>query len=68
MAIEEKQVYQYNMDVGFQLLKPSQAIVEKQKQLRELRSRESSVKINLGGLNVFNLQSVEENQNIQTMQ
>jgi hypothetical protein len=68
MAIEEKQVYQYNMDIGYQLLKPSQAIVEKQKQLRELRSRESSVKINLGGLNVFNLQSVEENQNIQTMQ
>jgi hypothetical protein len=56
------------MDIGFQLLKPSQAIVEKQKQLRELRSRESSVKINLGGLNVFNLQSVEDNQNIQTMQ
>jgi hypothetical protein len=68
MAIEEKQVYQYNMDIGFQLLKPSQAIVEKQKQLRELRSRESSVKINLGGLNVFNLQSVEDNQNILTMQ
>jgi len=27
MAIEEQSVYKYNLDVGFQLLKPSLAIV-----------------------------------------
>lgn len=47
MAIEEQSVYKYNMDIGFQLLKPSLAIVEKQKQLREVQSRGSSIKINV---------------------
>jgi hypothetical protein len=53
MAIEEQSVYKYNMDIGFQLLKPSLAIVEKQKQLRKVQSRGSSIKINVGIQNVF---------------
>jgi hypothetical protein len=53
MAIEEQSVYKYNMDIGFQLLKPSLAIVEKQKQLRKVQSRGSSIRINVGIQNVY---------------